>query len=211
MRFLNLLVIAVVTLVSLSVSAKAISLVSVASATEDQKLSAVLKFVFNNEAQKHGAPANYVSLWCPKNIFNLLRRLDQAHVDLSKAKVWYILPQSMAGNSGVQQSGESVLHPKLPRPGPADSDVEWSFHVVVEIEGHVLDLDYTSHPEVVSKLEYAKLMWQKGPGLSKPDPQKLFTRVIPAKDYLSSYSGNWSWYAAGGGGRYPAVDFNSLL
>ena len=169
---------------------------------EDQKLSAILKFVFDNESAKHGWPANYTTLWCPSNVFNLLRRLDQAGVDLSKANVWYILPKS-----STKQAGENVVHPKLARGGPT----EWSFHVVVEVQGRVLDLDFTDHPRVVSKAEYGSLMWQKGPSAVIVDKQVLFARVIPARDYLSSYTGNWTWYASGGGGRYDAVVFDTLL
>lgn len=174
--------------------------------TEDEKLEAVLGFVFKNEASKFGWPANYKSLWCPTNIFNLLRRLNEAHVDLSRAKVWYIVPQDK-----VQPQGASVIHPRAARSSEDGAVSEWSFHVVVELEGRILDLDFTSRPEVESIVEYAAVMWQKGPLAVSPDGQPLFVREIPALDYLTQYRNNWDFYIDGGQGRYPAVEMSNLL
>ena len=167
----------------------------------DDKLNAVLKFVSDNEAQKHGWPANYKSLWCPTNVFNLLRRLEQAQVDFSRAKVWYIVPSDATQN----------LHPKAARSGTAGAVNEWSFHVVIEIDGRILDLDYTDRPEVASLPAYAAAMWQKGPLVVKPDQQPLYVREIPAADYLNRYSGNYSWFLGGADGRYPAAELTTLL
>jgi hypothetical protein len=172
----------------------------------DDKLNAILKFVSDNEAQKHGWPANYKSLWCPTNVFNLLRRLEQAQVDLSRAQVWYMVPQD-----SIQTAGDKNLRPKAARSGTAGAVNEWSFHVVIQIEGRILDLDYTDRPEVATVPAYAAAMWQKGPLVVKPDEQPVFVRVIPAADYLNRYSGNYSWFVGGAEGRYPAAELTTLL
>jgi|GEM_PF-4826242 len=172
--------------------------------TEDEKLEAVLSFVFKNESRRFGWPANYRSLWCPTNVFNLLKRLDQAHVDLSHAYVWYILPN--------QDGSEGVIHPRVARPADDGQPArEWSFHVVLEIDGRLLDLDFTSHPDVVSVVSYAAAMWEKGPMAVTHLSEPLFVRQIPARDYLSTYSNNWDYFISGGRGRYPAVEMSDLL
>jgi hypothetical protein len=88
---------------------------------------------------------------------------------------------------------------------------EWSFHVVLEIEGRILDLDFTSQPDVVSTLTYAAAMWEKGPLAPAPDVEPLYVRRIPALEYLAQYANNWRFYEEGGGGRYPAVEISTLI
>lgn len=185
-----------------------ISLATTVSAysSEDEKLEAVLGFVFKNEASKFGWPVNYKSMWCPTNVFNLLRRLNEAHVDLSKARVWYIVPQDK-----VQDQGADVIHPQAARVSLDGTVSEWSFHVVVEIEGRILDLDYTSQPDVQSVEQYAAAMWRKGPLAVSPTSQPLFVREIPALEYLGQYASNWDFYISGAQGRYPAVEMSNLL
>jgi hypothetical protein len=179
--------------------------VSVSSySTEDEKLEAVLAFVFKNESRRYGWPANYQSLWCPTNIFNLLKRLDQAGIDLSKARVWYILPN--------ESGADGIIHPRVARPSDNGRPVrDWSFHVVLEIEGRILDLDFTSHPDVVSLISYAGAMWEKGPMAVSKNSEPLFVRQIPARDYLNQYKNNWSYFQTGGGGQYRAVEMSDLL
>ena len=179
--------------------------VSVSSySTEDEKLEAVLSFVFKNEARRYGWPANYQSLWCPTNVFNLLKRLDQAHVDLSNARVWYILP--------AEDGSEGVIHPRVARASENGRPVrEWSFHVVLEISGRILDLDFTSRPDVVSVISYAAAMWEKGPMAVSKNSEALFVRQIPARAYLSQYKNNWAFFQSGGGGLYPSVEMSELL
>jgi hypothetical protein len=177
-----------------------------AYSTEDEKLEAVLTFVFKNEALRFGWPANYQSLWCPTNVFNLLKRLDQAHVDLSRANVWYILPPE-----AVEGTGDGAIHPRAARPGADGPISEWSFHVVLEIEGRILDLDFTAEPHVVSTAAYAGVMWQKGALAQQSDARPLYVRQIPAREYLAQYSNNWTYYEMGGDGRYPAVEMSALL
>jgi hypothetical protein len=172
--------------------------------TADEKLEAVMSFVFKNEARRYGWPPNYQSLWCPTNIFNLLKRLQQAGVDLSDAKVWYILPTA--------DGSEGVIRPRVARPQDDGRPVrEWSFHVVLEINGRILDLDFTSRPDVVSALSYAAAMWEKGPMAISQKTEPLYVRRIPARTYLSQYKNNWSYFEAGGGGRFPAVEMTEAL
>jgi hypothetical protein len=170
-----------------------------------EKLAAILKFVFENEAQKHGWPANYTALWCPTNVFNLLRRLDEAKVDLSAAQVLYIVPAYYAG-----QKGDSSVRPRAARVGAEGAVREWTFHVVLLIDDKILDLDFTNSPVVVSKDDYFARMFGKGPLATQPAKPALFLRSIPADDYYSSYTGNWEWYARGAGGRYPALNLETL-
>lgn len=173
---------------------------------ETEKLNAIMRFVVENEAQKHGWPANYKALWCPTNVFNLLRRMEQAGVDLSRARVWYIVPQK-----AVDAVGEASVRPKAARQGLSGPVKEWNFHVVVQIDGRILDLDFMERPEAVPTRAYGAAMWQKGPQAVQAERHPLFVRSIPAADYLKTYSGNWSWFVSGGDGRYPAVEFDSLL
>jgi hypothetical protein len=203
----------ILTLLTFSARAQALALstpavtwpINVSSySTQDEKLEAVLSFVFKNEARLYGWPANYQSLWCPTNVFNLLKRLDQAHVDLSNARVWYILP--------TPDGSEGVVHPRVARPTDNGRSVrEWSFHVVLEIDGRILDLDFTSRPDVVSVVSYAGAMWEKGPMAVLKNSDPLYVREIPARVYLSQYKNNWSYFQTGAGGRYPAVEMSELL
>ncbi len=172
--------------------------------TVDEKLEAVMSFVFKNEARRYGWPANYQSLWCPTNIFNLLKRLDQARVDLSDARVWYILPNA--------DGREGIIRPRVARPADDGKPVrEWSFHVVLEIDGRILDLDFTSRPDVVSALSYAGAMWEKGPMAVGKAGAPLYVRQIPARTYLTQYKNNWSYFESGANGRYPAVEMSEVL
>lgn len=170
------------------------------------KIVAVHKFVYENQAQKHGWPANYTALWCPTNIFNLLRRLDEAKVDLSSAQVLYVVPASVAVHKG-----ESDIRPRAARQGREGPIREWTFHVVLLIDGKILDLDFTNDPVVVDVSEYFARMFGKGPLATQKSKQDLYVRSIPAADYYSSYSGNWDWYLKGGGGRFPAMAVETLF
>lgn len=172
----------------------------------NQKLAAVLKFVYENESLKHGWPANYEAMWCPTNVFNLLRRLDEAKVDISNAQVLYIVPSFYSG-----KKGDSFVRPRVARVGPNGPVREWTFHVILLIEGKILDLDFTNEPVVVELNDYFGRMFGKGPLAVQPAKADLYFRSIPAADYYSSYTGNWEWYAKGGGGRYPAINLETLF
>lgn len=175
--------------------------------TEEEKLQAVLSFVFFNDARKYGWPSNYTAMWCPTNAFHLLKRLQQAGVDLTGAEVWYLIPSDSANGSG-----ESVIYPRQARPVGASTISEWAFHVVISVKGRILDLDFTAQPQVLLQVQYAAQMWQKGP-LARPqeDQRPLFVRKIPATDYLQQYTDNWFYYVSGGNGRYPAVEMSTLF
>ena len=202
MRFALVLILALITTTARAQVDPAIPLSSYTSV--DEKLQTVLNFVSKNQARKFGWPENYQSLWCPTNIFNLLKRLDQAHVDLSRANVWYILPNA--------DGSEGVIHPRVARPTEdGKTPREWAFHVVLELDGRIMDLDFTSKPDVVSVVSYAGAMWEKGPFAVARAGETLFVRQIPARDYLAQYSNNWSYFQEGGRGRYPAVDMSELV
>jgi hypothetical protein len=173
-------------------------------ADQQAKLEQVLKFVFENEALKHGWPANYTALWCPTNVFNLLRRLDEAKVDLTNARVLYVLPDYYAIHKGL-----STIRPRAARVGRDGPINEWTFHVILEIDKKILDLDFTNTPQITPVDDYYAQMFGKGPKATQVSKQTLYLRSIPALDYLRSYTGNWEWYVSGAGGRYRAINLES--
>lgn len=81
------------------------------------------------------------------------------------------------------------IHPRKAR---GARDTEWAFHVVLEINGMILDPDFGDHPHAVSVTEYFQKMW--GVGHDNLGDEALFVRAIPAPDYLSSYRGNWKYF-----------------
>lgn len=171
-----------------------------------EKLAQVLKFVFDNEALKYGWPANYRALWCPSNVFNLLRRLDEAKVNLANARVLYIIPVYY-----VSHQGEAEIRPRAARIGRDGPTREWTFHVVLQVENKILDLDFTNDPVIVETSEYFARMFGQGPLATQKSKQTLYFRSIPAADYLVSYTGNWEWFLAGGGGRFAPQNLSGLF
>lgn len=173
---------------------------------EALKTAQVLKFVFDDVPSKHGWPSNYVSMWCPSNVAHLIRRLVEARVDVTDAQVLYVVPEFY-----VNRHGLSEVTPLAARQGDDGPVREWTFHVVLQLKGKILDTDFTDQPTVISTEDYFARMFGKGPQATTKASQALFVRTIPAVEYFNTYRINWGWFLSGAGGRYPAKNLETLF
>ncbi len=98
------------------------------------------------------------------------------------------------------------VSPLLARTGVTD----WQFHVLLESQGYIYDLDYTINPQIPTVSEYFHKMF----GVSSQNGQKMVVRVIPAQEYSEAYDDigqNWDYYINNPEGFYPLEDVLSYL
>jgi hypothetical protein len=137
---------------------------------------------------------------CGSNVWHLLSRLDRAGVDLSGAHVLYLF-RMKEHEALLAPDNLRRLHPSFARFGLGSLSVPWLFHVCLEYQGRILDLDYGHSPQAVSTRDYFASMFSS-------ELSDLSFRSIPAVDYLREYdaqdpSRNWQYYLSGGGRRFP--------
>jgi len=168
---------------------------------------------FENAFFDAGAPTDvidpyhsYVPLWCPENIARFLERLDFNGVDLKNAKVLFLVPESALKNGGVRE-----IHPRRPRLTPGADSSSWSFHVVLEIEGKVVDFDFTDTPQFIDAEQYFFEMWDKVPNQALSSSELLFIREIPALTYRNQYRGDWSAFTGSAGSVYRTQPVETWL
>jgi hypothetical protein len=129
----------------------------------------------------------YVPLWCPQNIARLLLRLSADGVDLSEAKVLFLLPKA-----------QMAIYPVEARAADGASAVAWAFHVVLLVQDRILDLDFTDKPEPVEIESYFLDMWQKVPVADLSSTEPVLIQEFSAADYRLRFSGDWKAFLAAG-------------
>ncbi|MES2856280.1 MAG: hypothetical protein V4692_10480, partial [Bdellovibrionota bacterium] len=141
-----------------------------------------------------GEPSNtmdpvhaYVPLWCPENVSRLIEKLNSMNVALDSAKVLYLVPPS-----AVDGNGTNIIRPLRARSVGGEAPEAWSFHVVLLLDGKILDLDFTENPTWVDAERYFVEMWNEVPDQALSSEQPLLVREFSAKDYRSRYTGNWN-------------------
>lgn len=177
-----------------------------------EKIPRVFQYVYHNEVLSiaQGAMrANYVAYRCPLNIHRLLVRLQEAGVDLAGMEVYYLMgsiePDPRTGYY-------RLIRPVVPRAAmDAYWSGEWTFHVVLRVDDHILDLDFTASPRIVPVDQYFGEMWGLGPKAWPNLPHPLWLRSIPGEDYLRDYNDDYIRYLYDGRGQYPAERVEDLM
>lgn len=116
-----------------------------------------LKKIFEKTFSTH-----YAQGGCMNNIMRLVKEAQLKSIDLRRAQVLEIK------NTGFSVFGR--LNAELARdsgsPAPAGSafrylagETNWSYHVVLELDGYIFDYDFTNAPTVLPKEKYAELMF----------------------------------------------------
>jgi len=114
---------------------------------------------------------------CALNSHKLVNRLIDEGMPAEKVNVVYLLYEGYQGRD-VPIPRQADLYPQRARSGR--SHVMWPRHVVVEVDGKILDLDYK--PEPVPAREYFKAMFPR----SRMNPEgglekHIRIRVVPAQ------------------------------
>lgn len=148
------------------------------------------KAYFNQYSQP-----DYFEGWCPNNIYNLSVRLRNAGIDLTNAEVWYLHRRDSDGSLGM-------IYPKYPR--TSAGLIGWVFHVVLHLDGLILDMDYSTEPTFEPLEEYFDKMFPESLGKN----QNLLVKIAPAeeflRDYLAKYAQNPRFFlTAATNDRYP--------
>ena len=146
---------------------------------------------------------------CPSNVWRLIDRSVQAHADLSHAHVLYVLKpasEEVHSNSDLRR-----IHPLHARSGLGALTIPWVFHVVLEKDGTIYDLDFHRAPRPMKTAEYFSQMFGRAEG------RAIFLRVISAADYWRDYqagsddSVNWKAYAFDSQRLYPLMPLERFL
>lgn len=156
----------------------------------------------------------YASGFCCVNVRDLLAKMTAEGVDLADAKVLYILNDLHRG------SLESSRKKRTLKPVSARKEESnywgWTFHVVLEKNGLIYDLDFTHKPEALSVPEYFTKMFV-GKNLKYNPIETITMREIPAHEYLNEYSEqpngdrNADYYRFNSENRYPSQRLSDYI
>lgn len=130
---------------------------------------------------------------CNSNVWRLLKRLDDQGIDLTQAHVFYIL-QTTNPDIELSEASLNKLHPLKARLGIASLTVPWVFHVNLEYDGVIFDLDFRHWPHPTAVDPYFRAMF------SESERKSLYVRAIPATEYLREYDNsrestkNWKYF-----------------
>lgn len=115
---------------------------------------------------------------CSTNIRNLILECFNDENKLDDARVLYLysLPQSKIA-SGLYPTLQT-LYPENTR---LTNNEGWLFHVVLEYNGHIYDLDFTTKAKIVSTARYFTEMFHSS-------KKQILIRKIDARDYKENYS-----------------------
>lgn len=145
-------------------------------------LSHELELSFFNKRRDY---PDYFAGYCSGNIQKLSIRLRDAGVDLSRAEVWYIFRRDAA------RKLDSVW-PQQAR----DWDDAWTFHVILNFDGLVMDLDYHNSPRLEEVNLYFARMFPLVPAdANEPAKnQNLLVKRMSAGPFIREYILKYSQY-----------------
>ncbi len=129
---------------------------------------------------------------CSSNVWRLIGRSVEAGADLSRAHVLYVLKPTTDDVQSV--SDLRRLHPRHARFGVGAVTIPWVFHVVLENDGVIYDLDFHRAPRPLKTADYFAEMF------SPAERRATVLRVISAEAYWRDYrpgsdeSLNWMAY-----------------
>lgn len=126
----------------------------------------------------YGDDQTYLKGACCDNVCRLVKQMKAAKLDLTQARVLYLLKQSDEEEGLAPQKGRQRLQ-------------LWSFHVVLELKGQIYDFDYSDEPTPVTSREYFTSMFtipEKGtPEEEEKALRGISLRAIPATEYLADF------------------------
>lgn len=137
--------------------------------------------------------SHYEERFCGKNIEKLVRKAIEARLDLSGAQIIQITDSSgwMFGmvNALQAREGGRLIVPAQTSPERSPGEKNWYFHVVLLVEGKVLDYDFLSQPTINPLKDYLNAMFipaqkqsDKDYKMSKMKGYKI--KTYPAEDYI---------------------------
>lgn len=127
----------------------------------------------------------YFKAGCYRNTYNLIQSLKKAPIgfDIRKANVLVIYYPDLPGHPN------RLLGAFKTREGMK----QWNFHVVLEYRGRILDPDYSTHAQALTRQSYFNKMFLNGEYINPVtlekmnSPEKIFVRAIPADSYEAAY------------------------
>lgn len=137
--------------------------------------------------------SHYEERFCGKNIEKLVRKAIDARLDLSGAQIIQITDQSgwMFGmvNALQAREGGRLITPAQTSPERSPGEKNWYFHVVLLVEGKVIDYDFLSQATIYPLKDYLNAMFVPEKRLtdleyklSKMKGYKI--KSYPAEDYI---------------------------
>lgn len=137
--------------------------------------------------------SHYEERYCGKNIETLVAKAVNARLDLSNAQIIGISDAGgwMAGMVNALQAREAglLITPSRVSPMRHPGERNWYFHVVLLVEGRVMDYDFTNQPRVIPLNDYLHEMFI--PKAKRYDRQYKIRKMqhykittYPAEDYI---------------------------
>ena len=122
----------------------------------------------------------YKQNWCNRNVRNLYGACFAHEPSNHKAHVIYLL--SVNSDEQMKKDVPTIrVYPFSARSGTR----VWNFHVILERDGLIYDLDYTTQPQITDVFTYFEKMFRV-PGVNV----KYVARIIDADEYLANYETN---------------------
>ena len=101
---------------------------------------------------------HYEARYCGKNIEKLVKKAMDQNLDLSGAEIIQITDSSgfMFGmvNALLAREGGSYIEPRQTNPTLTPGESNWYFHVVLKVEGKILDYDFTNEARILAEKKY---------------------------------------------------------
>lgn len=137
--------------------------------------------------------SHYQERFCGRNIEGLVQKAIDARLDLSNAQILQITDPhgSMFGmvQAVVARESGRLIEPARTLPKRNPGVMNWYFHVVLMVEGKILDYDFTNQPRILSLNQYMNEMFIPADKMTnkkwKIDKMKSYRlKSFPAEDYM---------------------------
>jgi hypothetical protein len=137
--------------------------------------------------------SHYEERFCGKNIEKLVRMAIDARLDLSGAQILQITDQSgwMFGmvNALQAREGGRLIVPAQTSPERSPGEKNWYFHVVLLVEGKIIDYDFLSQASIYPIKDYMNAMFipekrVNDPAYKMSKMKGYKIKAYPAEDYI---------------------------
>jgi hypothetical protein len=136
---------------------------------------------------------HYEERFCGKNIEKLVRKAIDKNIDLNDVEILEITDSSgwMFGMVNALQARESgrYIEPRQSNPSNLPGESNWYFHVVLKVEGKILDYDFMNEATVLNEKDYFLKMFIPSDKQSNADYKMRKMKgyeitTYPAEDYI---------------------------
>ena len=165
-----------------------ILLISLSFQTLAADLKGITKIFKNSFWSSH-----YEEGYCGKNIENLVTKAIEARLDLDGAEIVQITDEGgwMFGmvNALAAREGGRLITPASASPARSPGEKNWYFHVVLLVDGKVLDYDFTNQVKILPLKDYLNAMFIPVSKMSDLEYKKSKMKsykitTYPAEDYI---------------------------